>query len=71
MKDQPVRPMRRLYAYWLLILPYVATLWPALYAHAEPSLLGFPFFYWYQFLCIGLTAVIIGLVYALTRSDRS
>jgi Protein of unknown function (DUF3311) len=71
MKDQPVRHVRRPYAYWLLILPFVATLWPALYAHAEPSIGGVPFFYWYQFLCIGLTAVIIALVYILTPSDRT
>ena len=71
MKDRPVRHVRRPYAYWLLILPFVATLWPALYAHTEPSIGGVPFFYWYQFLCIGLAAVIIALVYILTRSDRS
>jgi hypothetical protein len=71
MKDQPVRPVRRPYAYLLLCLPFIATLWPALYAHAEPSIGGVPFFYWYQFLCIGMTAVVLAIVYLSTRTDRS
>lgn len=66
-----MRPVRRPYAYWLLILPFAGTLWPALYAHAEPSIGGVPFFYWYQFLCIGLTAIVMAFVYLLTRTDRS
>ena len=66
-----MRPQRRPYAYWLLILPFAGTLWPALYAHAEPSIAGVPFFYWYQFLCIGLTAVVMAAVYFLTRTERS
>jgi len=36
-----------------------------LYARAQPVLLGFPFFYWYMFLWIILTAALTGLVYKL------
>src|SRR5207244_10596970 len=32
----------------LLLLPFIGLLWVPLYNFTEPSLLGFPFFYWYQ-----------------------
>lgn len=57
---------RRLY-YWLLVVPFVATLVPPFYARREPSLLGFPFFYWYQILWIVLSAVLVWVVYLATR----
>jgi hypothetical protein len=50
----------------LLILPYLALCFPALYARKEPSLWGFPFFYWYQFAWVVLTAALLGLVYRMT-----
>lgn len=55
--------------YWLLIVPFIATLWPPFYAHAEPSLFGFPFFYWYQLLWVVLTAALVWGIYLATR-DR-
>lgn len=48
---------------WLLLLPFVALLWVPFYNDAEPSFAGFPFFYWYQFLWVPLTSLIIFLVY--------
>ena len=39
--------MRRWYL--LLALPFLGLLYPPLYATEDPELLGFPFFYWYQF----------------------
>jgi hypothetical protein len=59
----------RRYAYWLLAIPVVATMWPPLYAHAEPSIGGVPFFYWYQFVWIVLSSVVTGTVYLRTRED--
>jgi hypothetical protein len=50
---------------WLLLVPYVALFDVPLYARAQPVLLGFPFFYWYMFLWIILTAALTGLVYKL------
>ena len=41
----------------LLLLPFVFLLWLPFYNHAEPSLAGFPFFYWYQFLWVFLAAI--------------
>jgi len=53
--------------YLVLLIPFVALLWPALYASYQPELAGIPFFYWYQFLWLILTAVLTAIVYAATR----
>lgn len=47
----------------MLLLPYLALCFPTLYARATPALLGFPFFYWYQFLWVILTSTILGVYY--------
>jgi hypothetical protein len=49
--------------YALLVLPFLALLFPPLYADEDPELFGFPFFYWWQFLWVFLTAGICGIVY--------
>ena len=54
---------------WLLVLPFIFLLWPAWYANAAPEVAGIPFFYWYQFSWIALTAVLTAAVYLLTRAD--
>lgn len=58
--------------WWLLLmaLPWVGLLWPPFYARTEPVLWGFPFFYWYQFLWVPLSAVLTGVVYLATRRRR-
>ena len=40
----------------LLALPIVGLLWVQSYARIEPTLAGFPFFIWYQFLWVFLCA---------------
>ena len=52
---------------WLLLLPAVGLLFPAVYARYTPVLFGFPFFYWYQFAWVFLTAAITGVVYFLVK----
>jgi hypothetical protein len=52
---------------WLLVLPALGLLFPAIYARATPSLFGFPFFYWYQFAWVFVTAAITALVYVLVK----
>ena len=47
----------------LLLLPFIFLLWLPFYNHAEPSVLGFPFFYWYQFAWVPLTSLIAYVVY--------
>ena len=43
----------------LLVVPFVALLWVPFYNSIEPALWGIPFFYWYQFLWVILTSVLI------------
>ncbi|HEX5273914.1 MAG TPA: DUF3311 domain-containing protein [Candidatus Rubrimentiphilum sp.] len=59
--------MKRRLCYWLLLIPFAATLVPPLYARSSPALFGFPFFYWYQIAWIVLAAAIVWIVYAATR----
>jgi membrane protein implicated in regulation of membrane protease activity len=54
--------------YLLLLIPIVAVLWTPIYAKADPELFGFPFFYWYQFVWVPLSAVITYFVYTRTRT---
>lgn len=55
---------RKSWTTWLmLLLPYLALCFPQLYARATPALLGFPFFYWYQFAWVVLTSLLLGVVY--------
>ena len=56
--------------YLLLLLPLAGLLYPPLYSTEDPELLGFPFFYWYQFAWVPLTAGITYFVYRMTRPDR-
>jgi len=53
--------------YWLLLIPFIALLWPSYYSTAEPSLAGMPFFYWYQMLWVIISAVITYIVYFATK----
>lgn len=53
--------------YVLLLLPFIATLFPSLYNSWNPTLFGFPFFYWYQMLWVILSAACTGLVYLAER----
>ena len=43
---------RRGWSWWylLLLVQFVAVLWPPFYNKADPTLIGIPFFYWYQLL---------------------
>ena len=50
----------------LFIIPFVALLWVPFYNSLEPVLWGVPFFYWYQFLWVILTAALTVLVHAMT-----
>ena len=56
--------------YVLLLVPFIALLWVAFDAKVTPKVFGFPFFYWYQFLWVPLTALITIIVYRATRSRR-
>ena len=55
--------------YWnlLLLLPAFGLLFPGLYPRSTPTLFGFPFFYWYQFAWVFVTAGLTLLVYRLAK----
>lgn len=55
------RPRKRWY--WLLLLPYIAMLLVPSYNRVDPRLFGIPFFYWYQLLWVGLSTVVIAIVF--------
>jgi Protein of unknown function (DUF3311) len=49
----------------LMVPPFIALLWPPFYAHTDPTLGGIPFFIWYQFLWVIITAVLMAIVFKL------
>ena len=66
MSDSSTSP-RRGSKLWnlLLVIPFVALLWVPFYNSIEPTISGFPFFYWYQFLWVFLTSGLIILVHRM------
>jgi hypothetical protein len=55
--------------YLLLVLPFVALLCPV-YLRLTPAIAGIPFFYWYQFLLLFLSAGLTGIVYYAVRETE-
>ncbi len=50
---------------WILFLlaPFVGALWVPFYNRVDPTLFGIPFFYWFQFVWIIVTAIITAVAY--------
>jgi hypothetical protein len=63
------RPSLGLWALIVVILlpAVVLPLWVPLYDKTDPTLFGFPFFFWFQFALILMSAVLTGLAFALSR----
>src|SRR6185437_7964751 len=53
--------------YLLLIIQFVAVLWPPFYNKADPTWIGMPYFYWYQLLWIIIGAILTAIVYFVTE----
>jgi membrane protein implicated in regulation of membrane protease activity len=53
-----------------LIAPFVAMLWVGSYAKVDPTLIGVPFFYWYQMLWVLISAALTMLAYKLWQRDQ-
>jgi hypothetical protein len=53
--------------YLLLAVPLIGLLIPPIYNDADPTLIGIPFFYWYQLAWVPLSVAITALVYFKTR----
>lgn len=47
----------------LLLLPFIGVLWVPAYNRIAPDLWGIPFFFWYQFAWVFLSAAITAIVY--------
>ena len=58
----------RRYVPFLLIVPYIGVLWVSSYTSIAPEVWGIPFFYWYQFLWIGIGAVVTVVVYLAEKA---
>ena len=55
--------------YWLLLVPCVGLLWVPLFNRVEPAFFGIPFFYWYQLAWVPISAILTGIVYAITSRE--
>jgi hypothetical protein len=67
------RPSPGLWALIIVILlpAVVVPLWVPLYDKTDPTLWGFPFFYWFQFSMILMSAVLTAVAYSLSLAfDR-
>jgi hypothetical protein len=52
--------------YLLLLVQFAFLLWVPSYNRLEPTLIGMPFFYWYQLLWVIISAVLTAIVYFAT-----
>ena len=70
---RPAPPRRRSTGLWVVIVvilvpAVVVPLWVPLYLRTDPTLWGFPFFYWFQFLLIPCAAAVTIIAYLLSRT---
>lgn len=54
---------KRIFWIGLLFIICLVSLIVPLYNHAEPSIAGIPFFYWFQFCWLGVGAIVTALAY--------
>ena len=55
----------------LLAIPIVALLWVGSYSRETPRLGGFPFFFWYQFLWVFITAALTYAAHRIVLAARN
>ena len=60
----------RIAAAVILLIGIVVPLLVSTYDSADPTLFGFPFFYWYQLLWVFLAAGICVLAFVLLKRER-
>jgi hypothetical protein len=69
-QDSPARrPSPGLWALIIVILlpAVVLPLWVPLYDKTDPTLFGFPFFFWFQFALILMSGVLTAIAYGLSQ----
>jgi hypothetical protein len=69
MSDVPKKRGGWRWWYLLFVIQIAVILWPPLYNRAEPTVMGVPFFYWFQMLWVIVSAVITAVVYFATTDD--
>jgi Protein of unknown function (DUF3311) len=52
--------------YLLFVIQFVVILWPPFYNKIDPTLIGIPFFYWFQLLWVLVSALLTAIVYFAT-----
>jgi hypothetical protein len=52
---------------WLLVVPIVVPLLVPLYNKVEPTMFGWPLFYWLQLVFVALGVLTTSIVYRMTR----
>lgn len=67
---RPVVTPSRVVAALCLIAPFVAMVWVGSYAKIEPTLIGIPFFYWYQMAWVPISAALTSTAYVLVRREQ-
>jgi hypothetical protein len=58
---------REAYLIVLLLLPFIGLLWIPFFNQTEPTLFGFPFFYWYQLAWVPISSLLTYIVWRSTR----
>jgi uncharacterized membrane protein len=56
---------------WLLLVPIVVPLIVPIFNRVEPTLFGWPFFYWFQLALVGLGVLTTVVVYRATRRSAT
>jgi hypothetical protein len=70
MSNGPVREediTRVSWTRWLLVIPFIVSLWVPFYNSVEPKVWGMPMYYWYQLLWVLIGAAIAAIVYSAER----
>lgn len=51
--------------WWLILLltPFIGVLWVPFFNRVAPQIWGIPFFFWYQFLWVVISALVTAFVY--------
>ena len=67
-KSEQASERRRGWSWWylLFLIQLIAVVWPPFYNSVEPSLIGMPFFYWYQLAWVLGGAALTAIVYFAT-----
>lgn len=55
----------------LLVIIFFLALWVPIFNRVEPTLFGFPFFYWYQILIIFVGSGLTWVVYVFEKNRKA